>query len=164
MAIHHTVRGIDDRHTEGCELIVFDRELINSLSCRLDDTAMLAVLQDDFHPGVPGPLLVTGLDAVQCLSFGQNFIIGFDPKDIMMDDAPALGDLVIRDEELLLVAHTAGPRGRPGGRCMVNVDSGEVIWGLYSGPRIIDWSISIDSRKNGTPKTVVSRRQGGFVR
>jgi hypothetical protein len=145
MAIHIQVKVADANLLAGCELVqLYEESASFALSCRTAGTQMLVRLQSE-----PALIHANGID---CISFGSDFLVGFDPHSFVRGGEFALGELAIRDNDLHLVAHRpAGPNYQSSGAWLVNLRDGEMVRPKVGEEptRFKSWSISLDSWKTG---------------
>lgn len=158
MASYHSARYLEDWHSlDGCQLILLGNDALETpafaLTCRHDEHRMLAVLRNDFpESGIVGPSVDSYIG--NCVAYGSDFILGFDPASIRLPAEPAtVGKLVVCDDGIFLVGHRPSNEFSSGGRCFIDLSSGEI--GLPRRGGVVDrWSISVDSWCNGKPVTV----------
>lgn len=145
MAIHHAAGFVEDSSAlKGCQLIRFGDSPTFGLTCRLKDNPMWVSFNDEGN--LPGPILFDAYGP--CVAFGSEFVVGFDPKSIILNgDAATLGDLIIASDNLFLTR--IGPSAsRFGERVNVNLSTGEVVPHQRNSAVVRQWSISIDSWRN----------------
>ncbi len=151
MPIHYPVRLVDLHQLRGpSQLIqILHQEPEWALSCWCDHRATLVVLRNDFHENIPGPLVLKGNYRATCLSYGPEFVVGFDPYGVTRDGRPDLGDLTLVNDQLHLLVHELPSAEFSGGKCLLNLSTGELVGEAKSPVRIQRWSLSVDAWRNG---------------
>lgn len=146
MAIHHSACFVTSGSAvEGCQLIRFGDSPTFGLTCQLKNDPMWVSFNDEGN--IYGPFLVDLYGP--SVSFGSEFVVGFDPASIILNgDSASIGDLIIASDTLFLMARMNPSANRFGQSVDVNLITGEVVVHQRNSAVVRHWSISIDSWRN----------------
>ena len=159
MPTHLPIRLVDHHQLRGpSQLIQILHQAPEwALSCWVDQRATLVVLRDGFHEDVPGPLVLKGNYRATCLSYGSDFVVGFDPYGVTRDGRPDLGDMTLVNDQFHLMVHELPSPEFAGGKSLLNLSTGELVSEAKSPVRIQRWSLSVDTWRNGQLVTAFTR-------
>lgn len=153
MATSHYARVVNEDKLEGGQLLLFGEDPKTfGISCTVDGSPFLIAFSDDGQKR--GPLLVPPMEGRPIVSYGHEFIVGFEPYGCQIGARPSVGDLMIDSQGPSLVFNAQHGLG------YVNLYSGEAAnlarhanFGL-----IREWSISIDTWCDEHRRVVVFER------
>ena len=124
-----------------CNLVSFNGnpEPTYALTCRIAGEPALAILDRAFvsNNSVPYVDAFSG----ECISFGSDFFISFDPGSVVFAASTNIGDLVIADGLIAVKCKYAHSRG---GSHFLDINSGELVASPRKYVVVRQWSIQID--------------------